>query len=71
VIGRLIPLHLRSRSAWQPREYPRRREGALKDERKWIDSLDDRELAQLAAELGRIDKVVKTYKRKVDKRDAA
>jgi hypothetical protein len=53
-------LLLRSRQE-MPR-WPRRREGALKDERTWINSLDDRELAQLAAELHAVDKAVKDFR---------
>jgi hypothetical protein len=44
------------------RQWPRYREGARKDERAWIASLSDRELAQLAAELGRIDRVVRDFR---------
>jgi hypothetical protein len=69
--GRVIPLRLRSRQD-MPR-YPKRRQGALRDEARWIDSLSDRELAQHAAELGRIDRAVKTFRKKVEppKKDAA
>ena len=47
-------------------EWPRYRADALKDERRWVDSLDDRELAQHAAELGRIDKAVATFHAKTE-----
>ena len=63
----LLGLLLRSRGempAW-----PRFREGAKRDERRWVESLNDRELAQLAAELGRVDKAVKDFHR--SKKDAA
>jgi hypothetical protein len=52
-------LLLRLRSRWQPREWPRNREGAIADEKVWIKSLDDRQLAQLASELGRVERVVR------------
>jgi len=53
--------------------WPRYREGATKDERRWIDSLDDRELGQHAAALARIEKVVKSFHAKGErpKEDAA
>lgn len=54
---------LRLRSRWEPREHPRYREGAGRDERAWIDSMSDRELAQLCAGLGQVDKAVKGYRK--------
>jgi hypothetical protein len=53
---------LRLRSRWEPREWPRHREGAVRDERDWIDSLNDRELADLCAALGQVDKAVKDFR---------
>jgi hypothetical protein len=44
-------------------EWPRYREGAKRDERRWIASLNDRELARLAAELRAVDKAVKDFKK--------
>jgi hypothetical protein len=69
-----VVLRLRSKQGWQPREWPRGREGGLRDEREWIESLDDRELAQLCAGLGQIDQAVKGFREKPEKppkRDAA
>jgi hypothetical protein len=43
------------------RDWPRYREGARRDERAWIESLSDGELARLAAELHAVDKAVKTF----------
>jgi hypothetical protein len=59
-------LLLRSRQPWQREwraEWPRRREGGVRDERDWIRELDDRELARLAAELHAVDKAVKSFKK--------
>jgi hypothetical protein len=65
----LLRLLLRSRQQHLP-HWPRFREGARRDERRWIESLSDRELAQLAAELHAVDKAVKNF-RKPNKKDAA
>jgi hypothetical protein len=57
---RFVVLLFRSRrSRWEPPEWPRYREGAVADERVWIESLDDRGLAQLASGLGRVDRAVR------------
>ena len=52
------------------RDHPRFREGARKDERRWVESLNDRELAKVAAELYAVDKAVKNFN-KSKKKDAA
>jgi hypothetical protein len=52
-------------------EWPRRRSGGLKDERLWVKSLDDQALARLAGELGSVERVVRDYRRKHPKKDAA
>jgi hypothetical protein len=44
-------------------EWPRYREGAKRDERRWIKSLDDQELARLCAELHAVDKAVKGFRK--------
>ena len=44
-------------------EWPRYREGAIQDERLWIKSLNDRELTQLASELGAVDRAVKAHRK--------
>ena len=62
-------LRLRSRQAVPA--WPRYREGARRDERRWLERLSDRELAEHAAALGQIDKAVKGYRRKHPRRDAA
>jgi hypothetical protein len=67
--GRVLLLVLRSRQDWR-RDWPRYREGAKQDERRSIESLSDRELAQLAAELHAVDKAVKNSP-KPEKKDAA
>jgi hypothetical protein len=56
-VSGLLRLLLRSREEW-----PRYREGAKRDERHWIESLSDPELAQLAAELHAVEKAVKAYR---------
>lgn len=53
---------LLTRSRGEMPERPRYREGAKQDERRWIETLDDLELAQLAAELGRIDREVRNFR---------
>jgi hypothetical protein len=65
-VSGLLRLLLRSRQDW-----PRYREGAKRDERRWIESLSDRELARLAAELGRVERVVRDYRRKHPRRPSA
>jgi hypothetical protein len=60
MILRALALRFRSQGM---REWPRYREGAIQDERRWIDSLDDRELADLAAGLGAVDRAVKAHRR--------
>lgn len=55
------------KSRWQSREWPRFREGAIADEHAWIKSLNDRELAELASELGRVDRAVREF-RKADEK---
>lgn len=68
--GRVSVLLLRLRSrTWEPREWPRFREGARADERAWIKQLDDRELAQLAGELGRVDRAVREFHQAAEKPD--
>lgn len=66
-------LLLELRSRWQAREWPRFREGAIKDEHQWIASLDDRELARLAAGLYGVEKAVKSFEKANEKpnKDAA
>jgi hypothetical protein len=59
--GRVLLLVLRSRQDWR-RDWPRYREGAKQDERRSIESLSDRELAQLAAGLGQVDKAVRDFR---------
>jgi hypothetical protein len=66
-VSGLLGLLLRSRSSMP--EWPRRRQGALKDERRWIEQLNDRELAQLASDLHAVDKAVKNVEKA--KKDAA
>jgi hypothetical protein len=39
--------------------WPRYRHGAKQDERRWVEQLDDRELAQHVAALHQVDKAVK------------
>lgn len=56
--GRL--LELRSRGD-MPR-WPRHREGAREDERRWVDQLSDSELADLVAGLTQVDRAVKAYR---------
>jgi hypothetical protein len=56
-------LGLLLRSRWEPREWPRYRAGARADEREWLDSLSDRELAEHAAALHAIDQAVDGYRR--------
>jgi hypothetical protein len=53
--GRLLLL----RSRRDLPSHPRYREGAKRDERRWIESQSDRELAQLAAELHAVERAVK------------
>jgi hypothetical protein len=52
--------------------WPRYRKGAKRDERRWIESLTDRELARLAAELYAVEKAVRGFRKTHPKRkDAA
>jgi hypothetical protein len=65
----MSPLVLELRSMRDVPAWPRYREGAKKDERRWIEQLSDRELAQLAAELHAVDKAVKNVHK--PRKDAA
>lgn len=56
-------LRLLRRSRQDLPRWPRFREGAKQDERRWIEQLRDRELARLAAELHAIDKAVAKFKK--------
>jgi hypothetical protein len=47
---------------WEPREYPRYRQGATRDEREWLDALDDRQLGEHCARLGEIERAVRAYR---------
>jgi hypothetical protein len=58
-----LVLELRSTSS-AGREWPRRREGAKRDERRWIESLNDEQLRRLAAEIHTVDQAVKRKPRK-------
>ena len=51
--------HLRAHEARRGARWLR----ASRDERAWINSLDDRELGQLARELTAVDRAVKSYRR--------
>jgi hypothetical protein len=60
-VSGLLRLLLRSRQempAW-----PRYRRGARRDERRWLESLNDRELAEHVAALHAVDKAVKNAKK--------
>jgi hypothetical protein len=63
----LLRLLLRSRQDMP--EWPRFREGARRDERRWVKQLSDRELAGLAAELHAVEKAVKNFEK--SKKDRA
>jgi hypothetical protein len=65
VTGRVLELRARQDLP----KWPMRRRDALRDERRWIASLDDRELAQLCAGLYQVDKAVKAFRK--SKRNAA
>jgi hypothetical protein len=43
--------------------WPRYRRGARRDERRWLESLNDRELAEHVAALHAVDKAVKNAKK--------
>jgi hypothetical protein len=57
-------LLLRSKSPMP--EWPRYRKGAKRDERRWLEQLNDRELAEHAAALHQVDKAVKDFHGKKD-----
>ena len=57
----LLRLLLRSRQDMP--EWPRYRQGAKRDERRWLEQLTDRELAEHVAALAQVDKAVKDAKK--------
>lgn len=53
-------------------EWPRYRQGARRDERRWIESLSHRELAELAAGLYAVEKTVRGFRKAhPERKDAA